>query len=234
MSAEKDIVSDVFGISVSALQAFQAAITVTSNKCGQRQAPRAMTGRRVILTAGAPQTNGVASVGSGVVVSGISRSFRSGSRQSAEYLAERPRAADGAAELLHPDRQPVRHHRRRLEHPRCRISNNAFSDVENAPTSTASRQGAAWQGAERREQLPEREFRTQQLEYRCELTHLHGRHTDQFHGQRDLDAEYRRSSWALRKTADRRPTNWSTSGINWSPTCRNWSASAPRRTATVH
>ena len=66
--------SDVFGISVGALQAFQSAIDVTSNNIANANTP-GYAKEAVNLTAAAPQSDGVLSVGNGVVVSGISRSF---------------------------------------------------------------------------------------------------------------------------------------------------------------
>jgi flagellar hook-associated protein 1 FlgK len=66
--------SDVFGISVSALQAFQAAISVTSNNIANANTP-GYAKESIDLTSAAPQSNGSSSVGAGVVVNGINRSF---------------------------------------------------------------------------------------------------------------------------------------------------------------
>ena len=66
--------SDVFGISVSALQAFQAALAVTSNNIANQATP-GYSRQTIDLTAAAPQANGATSIGNGVVVSGISRAF---------------------------------------------------------------------------------------------------------------------------------------------------------------
>jgi flagellar hook-associated protein 1 len=66
--------SDVFGISVSALQAFQAAISVTSNNIANANTP-GYAKESIDLTSATPQSNGSTSVGAGVVVNGISRSF---------------------------------------------------------------------------------------------------------------------------------------------------------------
>jgi flagellar hook-associated protein 1 FlgK len=66
--------SDVFGISVSALQAFQAAISVTSNNIANANTP-GYARESINLASAAPQSNGSSSVGAGVVVNGISRSF---------------------------------------------------------------------------------------------------------------------------------------------------------------
>ena len=66
--------SDVFGISVSALQAFQAAISVTSNNIANANTP-GYAKESINLASAAPQSNGSTSVGAGVVVNGISRSF---------------------------------------------------------------------------------------------------------------------------------------------------------------
>jgi flagellar hook-associated protein 1 len=66
--------SDIFQISVSALQAFQTAINTTANNIANASTPGydvESTG----LTEAVPQSNGAATVGSGVEVSGISRAF---------------------------------------------------------------------------------------------------------------------------------------------------------------
>ncbi len=66
--------SDVFGISVSALTAFQNAITVTSNNIANASTP-GYDDESAILTEAIPQSNGSATVGSGVVVSGVTRAY---------------------------------------------------------------------------------------------------------------------------------------------------------------
>ncbi len=65
--------SDVFGISVSALQAFQQALDVTSNNIANASTP-GYARETINLSAAAPDTNGP-SIGNGVVVDGVSRSF---------------------------------------------------------------------------------------------------------------------------------------------------------------
>jgi flagellar hook-associated protein 1 FlgK len=67
-------VSDVFGISVSALQAFQSAINATSNNIANASTP-GYDVESVNLTEALPQSDGTATVGSGVVVTGISRAY---------------------------------------------------------------------------------------------------------------------------------------------------------------
>jgi len=59
---------------VSALQAFQAALAVTSNNIANQATP-GYSRQTIDLTAAAPQANGATSIGNGVVVSGISRAF---------------------------------------------------------------------------------------------------------------------------------------------------------------
>lgn len=66
--------ANVFGISVSALQAFQAALAVTSNNIANASTP-GYTRESVGLAAGPAQTNGAASVGSGVLITSITRAF---------------------------------------------------------------------------------------------------------------------------------------------------------------
>jgi len=68
------MVSDIFGISVSALQAFQAAMAVTSNNIANASTP-GYSKESVVLSAAAPQSNGTASVGSGVNLTATTRAF---------------------------------------------------------------------------------------------------------------------------------------------------------------
>jgi flagellar hook-associated protein 1 len=130
--------SDVFGISVGALQAFQSAIDVTSNNIANANTPGYVK-ESVDLTAAAPQSNGVLSVGNGVVVSGISRSFN-------QATANQLNASQSSLGNLNA-----------LQNYSSQIDNlvgttagglstalqsfySAWSDVANAPTSTATRQ----------------------------------------------------------------------------------------------
>ncbi|HEY2685279.1 MAG TPA: flagellar hook-associated protein FlgK [Steroidobacteraceae bacterium] len=66
--------SDIFQISVSALQAFQQAINVTSNNVANANTP-GYDKESINLQEALPQSNGVATVGSGVAVEGISRAY---------------------------------------------------------------------------------------------------------------------------------------------------------------
>jgi flagellar hook-associated protein 1 FlgK len=66
--------SDLFGISVGALQAFQSALNVTSNNIANANTP-GYAKESVELTAAKPQSNGNVTIGNGVTVVGISRSF---------------------------------------------------------------------------------------------------------------------------------------------------------------
>jgi flagellar hook-associated protein 1 len=67
-------VADMFGISVSALQAFQAAISVTSNNVANASTP-GYDKETINLAEAPPQSNGSWTVGSGVAVNGISRAY---------------------------------------------------------------------------------------------------------------------------------------------------------------
>src|SRR5271170_8342314 len=64
----------MFGIDVSALQAFQQAIAVTSNNVANASTP-GYDEESIELNAAAPQTTGTASIGAGVVVAGVSRAY---------------------------------------------------------------------------------------------------------------------------------------------------------------
>lgn len=66
--------ADLFGISTSALQAFQTAIAVTSNNIANANTP-GYSEESVNLVSAAPQTNGTIPVGAGVDIAGISRAY---------------------------------------------------------------------------------------------------------------------------------------------------------------
>ena len=66
--------SDLFGISLSSLRALQTAISTTSNNIANANTP-GYARESVNLTTATPQTNGVATVGAGVQVSGVVRAF---------------------------------------------------------------------------------------------------------------------------------------------------------------
>jgi len=67
-------VSNVFGIDISALQAFQQAIAVTSNNVANASTP-GYDVESIDLSAAAPQESGGIPLGSGVVVSGVARAY---------------------------------------------------------------------------------------------------------------------------------------------------------------
>jgi flagellar hook-associated protein 1 FlgK len=66
--------SDVFAITISALQAYQTALQVTSNNIANANTP-GYARETVQLTNAAPQSNGAASIGAGVQVAGINRAY---------------------------------------------------------------------------------------------------------------------------------------------------------------
>ncbi len=130
--------SNIFGISVSALQAFQAAINVTSNNVANASTP-GYDREMVNLTEALPQSNGSATVGAGVVVAGISRAY-----------------SQAAANQLNTS-QSTLGQLTALQSYTSQIDNlfgttagglstalqsfySAWSDVANNPTSTAARQ----------------------------------------------------------------------------------------------
>jgi flagellar hook-associated protein 1 FlgK len=131
-------VSDIFGISVSALQAFQQAINVVSNNVANASTP-GYDRQTVNLTEALPQANGSTSIGGGVLVGGVSRSFN-----------------QAAASQLNSS-QSLLGQLNALQNYSTQIDNlfgtsagglstalqnfySAFSDVATNPTSTASRQ----------------------------------------------------------------------------------------------
>ena len=66
--------SDIFSISISALQAFQRAITVTGNNIANASTP-GYSRQSVDLVSSQPQSYGNGWLGSGVAVAGVSRAF---------------------------------------------------------------------------------------------------------------------------------------------------------------
>jgi flagellar hook-associated protein 1 len=130
--------ADVFGISVSALQAFQNAINVTSNNVANASTP-GYDRETVNLTEAIPQSNGAATVGAGVVVSGISRAFS----QAATNQLNTSQSSLGQLNALQG-------YTNQIDNlfgttvgglsTALQSFYNAFSDVANNPTSTASRQ----------------------------------------------------------------------------------------------
>ncbi len=66
--------TNIYSIDLSALQAFQQAIAVTSNNVANASTP-GYDEESILLSAAAPQTTGTNSIGAGVVVSGVSRAF---------------------------------------------------------------------------------------------------------------------------------------------------------------
>src|SRR6267142_575340 len=134
----RNSLSDLFGISVGALQAFQSALNVTSNNIANANTP-GYAKESVELTAAKPQSNGNVTIGSGVTVSGISRSF-------SQATANQLNASQSALGQLNA-----------LQSYSSQIDNlvgttagglstalqnfyGAWSDVANNPASTATRQ----------------------------------------------------------------------------------------------
>ena len=130
--------SDVFGISVSALQAFQQAINVTSNNVANASTP-GYDRETVNLTEAVPQTNGAATVGAGVVVSGVSRAF---SQAAANQLNTSQSSLGSLNSLQNYSNQIDNLFGTTIGGLSTALQGfyGAFSDVANNPTSTASRQ----------------------------------------------------------------------------------------------
>jgi len=130
--------SDLFGISVGALQAFQSALNVTSNNIANANTP-GYAKETVELVTAPPQSNGNVTVGNGVSIAGISRSF-------SQATANQLNASQSALGQLNA-----------LQSYSSQIDNlvgttagglstalqnfyGAWSDVANNPASTATRE----------------------------------------------------------------------------------------------
>jgi flagellar hook-associated protein 1 FlgK len=130
--------SDIFGISVGALQAFQSALNVTSNNIANANTPGYVK-ESVELTTAKPQSNGSVTVGDGVVVSGISRSF---SQATANQLNS-SQSALGQLNALQSYSSQIDNLVGTTAGGLSTALQNfygAWSDVANNPTSTATRQ----------------------------------------------------------------------------------------------
>lgn len=130
--------SDVFGISVSALQAFQQAINVTSNNVANASTP-GYDRETVNLTEAAPQADGQATIGAGVVVSGVSRAY---SQAAASQLNTSQSTLGQLTALQNYSTQIDNLFGTTVGGLSTTLQGfySAFSDVANDPTSTASRQ----------------------------------------------------------------------------------------------
>jgi flagellar hook-associated protein 1 FlgK len=131
-------VADVFGISISALQAFQNAINVTSNNVANASTP-GYDRETVNLTEAIPQSNGAATVGAGVVVTGISRAY---SQAAANQLNTSQSSLGQLNALQSYSNQIDNLFGTTVGGLSTSLQSfySAFSDVANNPTSTASRQ----------------------------------------------------------------------------------------------
>ncbi len=130
--------SDVFGISVSALQAFQNAINVTSNNVANANTP-GYDRETVNLAEAIPQSNGTATVGAGVTVTGISRAY---SQAAANQLNTSQSSLGQLNALQSYSTQIDNLFGTTIGGLSTALQGfySAFSNVANAPTSTASRQ----------------------------------------------------------------------------------------------
>ena len=130
--------SDVFGISVSALQAFQNAINVTANNVANASTP-GYDRETVNLAEAIPQSNGAATVGAGVVVNGISRAFS----QAAANQLNTSQSSLGQLNALQSYSNQIDNLFGTTAGGLSTALQNfysGFSNVANNPTSTASRQ----------------------------------------------------------------------------------------------
>ena len=96
---------------MSALQAFQQAIAVTSNNVANASTP-GYDVESIDLSTAAPQESGGVPIGSGVVVSGVTRAYSQAAANQLNTSQSSLGQLNGAAKLHQPDRQPVRHHGR--------------------------------------------------------------------------------------------------------------------------
>ena len=156
--------SNVFGIDVSALQAFQQAIAVTSNNVANANTP-GYDVESIELTSAAPQSNGSVPIGAGVDVAGVIRAFSQ---------AEQP--------ISYNTSQSAWGQLNALQNYTSQIDNlfgttggglttalqtyySGWSTVADDPTSTAARQALAGRCRRARQQLQQHEHAAQCLEF---------------------------------------------------------------------
>jgi flagellar hook-associated protein 1 len=131
-------VSNVFGISITALQAFQQAINVAANNVANASTP-GYSKETINLTEAIPQANGAATVGAGVSIAGISRAFN----QTATNQLNTAQANLGQLDAMQNYSSQIDN---LFGTTIGGLSNtlqgfySAWSDVANNPTSSASRQ----------------------------------------------------------------------------------------------
>ena len=131
--------SDVFGIDVSALQAFQQAIEVTSNNVANASTP-GYDEESIQLTTAAPQNPGGVPIGAGRGGLGCNPRLQPGGRESAQHLAEQPRRSSPRCKTT-PARSTTC-----SAPPPAGLSTalqtyySGWSAVADDPTSTAARQ----------------------------------------------------------------------------------------------
>jgi flagellar hook-associated protein 1 FlgK len=131
-------VSNAFGISITALQAFQQAIAVTSNNVANASTP-GYDVESIELAASAPQSNGTLGVGAGVNVVGIGRAFS----QAETNQLNTSQSSLGSLNAL-------QNYSNQIDNlfgttaggltPALQSYYNGWSTVANDPTSTAARQ----------------------------------------------------------------------------------------------
>ena len=130
--------SDVFGISISALQAYQTALAVTSNNIANANTP-GYAKESIDLTAAVPQTDGSAPIGAGVQVASINRAFS----QLAENQLNSSQSSLGQLNSLQSYTSQIDNIvGTSAGGLSTALQNyyNAWSTLANDPTSTAARQ----------------------------------------------------------------------------------------------
>ncbi len=129
---------DFFGINVSALQAFQAAISVTSNNVANANTP-GYAKESINLTTADSQSNSGVKIGNGVQITGVSRAFNqatvnqlNASQSSLGQLNSLQTYSSQIDNLLGTTGGGLS--------TALQDYYNAWSDVANSPTSAAARQ----------------------------------------------------------------------------------------------
>ncbi len=130
--------SDVFGISLSALRAFQQALAVTSNNIANANTPGYAV-ETANLSSAVPQSNGTAPIGNGVVVSSITRAFNQ-TTQNQLYTSQSSLGQLNALQSYTNQIDNIVGTTGGGLTTALQSYYNAWSTLANNPTSTAARQ----------------------------------------------------------------------------------------------
>ena len=211
--------SNVFGIDVSALQAFQQAIEVTSNNVANASTP-GYDVESVNLATAAPQDSGDIPIGAGVLVSGINRAFS----QAAANQLNTSQSSLGQLNAL-------QNYTSQIDNlfgttagglsTALQTYYSGWSAVADNPTSTAARQALLERCDRARSEPQHHEHAAQQSEFGREYPDHRRRAADQFDQHPDFRSESaNRREHGQRPGAEYTARSARPAGVEPVPACR--------------